>query len=253
MSSTFSQASAVSASGSKEPGCEPSRSVRSSDSSSVLRKHWPNVRCYDDIKTLTADRLLADGIAVDLICGGFPCQDISYAGEGQGIIEGTRSGLWIEFARIIGELRPRYVIVENVSALLAEEWAKFSETWPQSGMIRNGIAWMLSMPVFRNIARVCGLSPIPHDRIASRYFLRMPSMLNAIERGYMDKVETMPTLTTKIVDRAPCPYWETLNGPRYLSESEAEIMSGFPLGWTDTKLSATPSSRKSRKSSDRQS
>jgi DNA (cytosine-5)-methyltransferase 1 len=83
----------------------------------VLAKHWPGVPCYDDVRTLTADRLRADGIAVDVICGGFPCQDISVAGKGAGI-EGERSGLWSEYARIIGELRPRYVIVENVAALL---------------------------------------------------------------------------------------------------------------------------------------
>jgi len=84
----------------------------------VLKKHWPDVPCYDDIRTLTAARLAADGIAVDVICGGFPCQDISVAGKGAGI-EGERSGLWSEYTRIIGELRPSYVIVENVSALLS--------------------------------------------------------------------------------------------------------------------------------------
>ena len=84
----------------------------------VLRKHWPHVRQYTDIKTLTAAQLNADGITVDAICGGFPCQDISLAGGGAGMGEGTRSGLWSEYARLIGELRPRYVIVENVSALL---------------------------------------------------------------------------------------------------------------------------------------
>ena len=84
----------------------------------VLANHWPNVPCYDDVRTLTADRLAADGIAVDAICGGFPCQDISVAGGGAGL-EGERSGLWREYARIIGEIRPRYVIVENVAALLS--------------------------------------------------------------------------------------------------------------------------------------
>ncbi len=54
---------------------------------------------------------------IDLICGGFPCQDISVAGKGAGIA-GERSGLWTEYARVIGELRPRYVIVENVAAML---------------------------------------------------------------------------------------------------------------------------------------
>lgn len=84
----------------------------------VLAKHWPKVPCYDDVRTLTADRLAADGISVDVICGGFPCQDLSYAGKGAGLA-GERSGLWREYARIIGDVRPRFVIVENVAALLA--------------------------------------------------------------------------------------------------------------------------------------
>jgi DNA (cytosine-5)-methyltransferase 1 len=83
----------------------------------VLAKHWPGVPIYDDVRDVTAARLGADGIAVDVICGGFPCQDISIAGKGAGLA-GERSGLWREYARIVGELRPRYVIVENVAALL---------------------------------------------------------------------------------------------------------------------------------------
>lgn len=83
----------------------------------VLAKHWPEVPCYHDVRELTADRLAADGIAVDVICGGFPCQDISTAGKGAGLA-GERSGLWSEIARLVGELRPRFVIVENVAALL---------------------------------------------------------------------------------------------------------------------------------------
>jgi DNA (cytosine-5)-methyltransferase 1 len=83
----------------------------------VLAKHWPGVPIYDDIRELTAERLRADGIGVDVITGGFPCQDISTAGKGAGI-DGERGGLWSEYARLIGELRPRFVIVENVSALL---------------------------------------------------------------------------------------------------------------------------------------
>lgn len=83
----------------------------------VLAKHWPKVPCYDDVRTLTADRLHADGIYVDAISAGFPCQDISYAGPGGGL-SGDRSGLWWECARLIGELGPRYALLENVSALL---------------------------------------------------------------------------------------------------------------------------------------
>jgi DNA (cytosine-5)-methyltransferase 1 len=83
----------------------------------VLAKHWPGVPCYHDVRELTAERLAGDGIEVDCIVGGFPCQDISEAGLRAGLT-GERSGLWGHYARLIGELRPRFVIVENVSELL---------------------------------------------------------------------------------------------------------------------------------------
>jgi len=80
----------------------------------VLAKHWPDVRRHEDVRTFPPPQ---GEWGVDVICGGFPCQDISVAGKGAGLA-GARSGLWYEYARIIGELRPRYVIVENVAALL---------------------------------------------------------------------------------------------------------------------------------------
>ena len=85
----------------------------------VLSKHWPGVPIYHDVRELTKGVLDRDGIAVDVITGGFPCQDLSVAGKQRGIGEGTRSGLWAEIVRLIGELRPRYVIVENVANLLS--------------------------------------------------------------------------------------------------------------------------------------
>ena len=84
----------------------------------VLKKHWPDVICYHDIRKFTSEKFLSVHFAPEVICGGFPCQDISVAGKGAGI-KGEKSGLWSEFARIIGEFRPRFVIVENVSALLS--------------------------------------------------------------------------------------------------------------------------------------
>jgi DNA (cytosine-5)-methyltransferase 1 len=83
----------------------------------VLKKHWPAVPIYTDIRRLTKERLEADGLLpIDVICGGFPCQDISDLGSRIGI-EGAKSGLWKEMARLIGEIRPRWVIIENVRAL----------------------------------------------------------------------------------------------------------------------------------------
>lgn len=86
----------------------------------VLAKHWPNVRQYDDVRELTAERLATDGVAVDVICGGFPCQDLSICGgAARAGLDGERSGLWSEYARLIGEIRPAFVIVENVPGLLS--------------------------------------------------------------------------------------------------------------------------------------
>lgn len=79
----------------------------------VLAKHWPDVRRWDDVRTWPQP----DTEPVDLICGGFPCQDISNAGKRKGIT-GERSGLWKEFARILGVVRPKYALIENVSAIL---------------------------------------------------------------------------------------------------------------------------------------
>jgi DNA (cytosine-5)-methyltransferase 1 len=77
----------------------------------VLAKHWPEVKRYEDVREVGADTLAPVG----LICGGFPCQDISSAGKGAGLA-GSRSGLWREFARVLCELQPEWVVVENVAS-----------------------------------------------------------------------------------------------------------------------------------------
>lgn len=79
----------------------------------VLRKHWPNVEIFEDVSEVDFARLPK----VDVLTGGFPCQDISIAGKGKGIVDGERSSLWKYFAKAIGEIRPKYAVIENVSAL----------------------------------------------------------------------------------------------------------------------------------------
>jgi len=76
----------------------------------VLSKHWAHTPIHDSVRTLR-------GAHADVICGGFPCQDISVAGKGAGVKEGTRSGLWGEFHRLIKEIKPKYAIIENVANL----------------------------------------------------------------------------------------------------------------------------------------
>jgi len=79
----------------------------------VLEKHWPNVHRERDINDCGKENLEW----VDVIVGGFPCQDLSYAGRGAGL-DGERSGLFFETVRLVCELRPRIIMLENVAALL---------------------------------------------------------------------------------------------------------------------------------------
>lgn len=80
----------------------------------VLERHWPDAQRFDDVRTVGVHNLEP----VDILCGGFPCQDLSVAGRGAGL-DGERSGLFFEVVRIVREIRPRYVLLENVAALLA--------------------------------------------------------------------------------------------------------------------------------------
>jgi DNA (cytosine-5)-methyltransferase 1 len=81
--------------------------------SSILAKHWPDAQRFSDVRTVGKHNLPR----VDVLCGGFPCQDISFAGKGAGL-EGARSGLWFEYLRVISEIQPRYVVIENVAGLV---------------------------------------------------------------------------------------------------------------------------------------
>ena len=83
----------------------------------ILAKHWPTVPRYGDIRTMEWGMVEP----VDVLCGGFPCQDLSFAGKRAGI-DGARSGLWSEYVRAIVQLRPRYVLVENVPGLLTNAY-----------------------------------------------------------------------------------------------------------------------------------
>ena len=75
----------------------------------ILLRHWSNVRRYTDVKEVKNPR------PVDLICGGWPCQDLSVAGKRAGL-HGERSGLFFEALRIIQDLKPRWFILENVQS-----------------------------------------------------------------------------------------------------------------------------------------
>ena len=150
----------------------------------VLAKHWPDVERFEDVREVGAHNLSP----VDLIAGGFPCQDISIAGRAAGI-GGARSGLWGEFARIVRELRPRYVLVENSPVLTSRGMDVVLGDLAASGYDAEWDclpAAAFGAPFVRDrvfvVATPCGLDTLPvlrelslHDSRNARARLRVPS------------------------------------------------------------------------------
>jgi hypothetical protein len=130
--------------------------------SAILAHRHPHIPNLGDITAVD----YAQVEPVEILTAGFPCQDVSVAGQRAGIAEGTRSGLWLHVARAIRELRPSLVVIENVRGLLSARadsdmepcpWclgdhggaesilcghlALFSQTWPASGSMRSGVVY----------------------------------------------------------------------------------------------------------------
>jgi len=105
----------------------------------ILQDHWPNVVRYKDVREVGKHNLEP----VDVICGGFPCQDVSIAGKRKGLA-GERSGLWSEFARIIDELKPGWVVIENVPGLLSSNQGNdFKTIIDQMVEFGYGVCWRI--------------------------------------------------------------------------------------------------------------
>ena len=80
----------------------------------ILKKHWPDATIFNDVRTVGAHNLEP----IDLLCAGFPCQDLSLAGNQRGIHEGKKSSIYWELRRIISEIRPRIICLENVANIV---------------------------------------------------------------------------------------------------------------------------------------
>jgi len=105
----------------------------------VLASHFPNAEQFDDVRKIGVNT--HERGSVDLICGGFPCQDVSIAGKRAGLA-GERSGLWFEFARIVEELKPGWVVIENVPGLLSSNGGRDMETIVRALVeFGYGVAW----------------------------------------------------------------------------------------------------------------
>ena len=122
--------------------------------SKVLAYRYPHIPNLGDITTANWNA----APPVDIICGGFPCVDVSIAGQRAGLAAGTRSGLWHEMARIIGLHSPRYVIIENVRGLLSAAANRHLE--PGNPTLGDGS----DQPVLRAIGAVVGdLADLGYD------------------------------------------------------------------------------------------
>lgn len=105
----------------------------------VLARHWPDVKRYEDVKNVGRDNLEP----VDIICGGFPCQDVSIAGRRAGL-DGERSGLWFEFHRILDDIKPRWAVIENVAGLLSSNGGRdFAEVVRGLVECGYGVSWRI--------------------------------------------------------------------------------------------------------------
>ncbi len=105
----------------------------------ILKKHWPNVKLFNDIKNLTA----ADIPQADLWCAGFPCQDLSLANQGKRKgLKGERSGLFFKYAELIKEKKPKWLIIENVPGLLNSHQGKdFKILLKKLDELGYGVSW----------------------------------------------------------------------------------------------------------------
>jgi hypothetical protein len=201
----------------------------------VLAKHWPNATRYEDV---TIER---EWPRVDIICGGFPCQDISTAGRGVGL-DGARSGLWYTYLRIVRQIRPDSLSWRTSQLCLEGGLESYSEDWPRSGTMRNGTCYPL--PLSAQIMRESACSSLPTPTATdskrwpvSQYYAHKPMTVGS--------ADSLPQFVARSCGADRC----RLN-PAYV-----EALMGFPEGWTDDRLSVdskpsvTPSSHNARKSS----
>lgn len=123
--------------------------------SKILDKHFPNVPNYRDVTKVDFSQVEP----VDILTGGFPCQDLSLAGKRAGLKDGTRSGLWSEFHRAIETIKPKLVVIENVRGLLSATASSDVEQCPWC-MGESGDG----EPVLRALGAVLGdLADIGYD------------------------------------------------------------------------------------------
>ena len=166
----------------------------------VLDRRWAEERKFEDVRDVTGN----DAESVDVIAGGFPCQDVSVAGRRAGFA-GERSGLWFEFARVISELEPRWVVIENVPGLLSSNRGRDFETVLGTLVeFGYGISWRILDAQFFGVSqrrrRVFIVGSFGNGRAAEVLFER-EGLRGDIEPSGKERAEYSGTIANCITTR----------------------------------------------------
>lgn len=188
----------------------------------VIKKHWPDIPCYRDIRELTAERLVADGIAVDGICGGFPCQDISVAGKGGGLLE-SEADYSLKSPVLLANFDPDSSSWRTSARCFVEGWMPFSEPWPRSGMMQSGTVYQL--PTLASLTDATGFGLLPT--------LGKNEPKGAGRMRFRGSTEFRGAKMSEGLRTGP-------DDPIYLHPAFAEEVMGFPIGWTELPPLETP-------------
>ncbi len=193
----------------------------------IIKQHFPNIPLIEDVKNVKGKQI---NQPIKLIIGGFPCQDVSLAGKRQGINNATRSGLWGEYARIIGEFRPEWALVENVPGLLSVDnggdYEEYSGTLPNWGTMQNGVLYEL----------VISGQFMDEDE---SLLLPTPTAMEWKDVGYcvtLSRIDKGGRVARRICSTRK-------NLPKDIrvkvNQNFLEQMMGLPIGWTELKLAGT--------------
>lgn len=158
----------------------------------VLARHWPSVPNLGDICAIDPATLQP----VDVVCGGFPCQDLSIAGRRAGLA-GEHSGLFYEIARLLDHLRPDWVVLENVPGLLSSaggrDMGAVLGTLADLGYLGAGVCSTLSISEFPSDAAVCSLSAVLEmPPVPEKYFLSPKAAAGLLRRAEKRRLK-LPT------------------------------------------------------------
>jgi len=172
----------------------------------ILAKHWPAVHRERDIRECSARNLER----VDIIAGGFPCQDISYAGLGAGL-DGERSGLFFEAIRLVRELQPRAVVLENVAALLTRGLDRVLGTLAEIGYDAEWHcipAAAVGAPHIRDRVFVIAVHPNPENSNARQSYERNAKRSRADSPQKRQRLRDQPSGLGSIVADTTGDRWE---------------------------------------------